>query len=77
MQKTASTNSSVKAAASPSDVKSFKSRGLGDTRSLWMSRMVEDLRAGGPLFFFLFLFLLFLTKIRPVCVCVCVCVSPV
>lgn len=58
MQKTASTNSSVKAATSPSDVKSFKSRGLGDTSSLRMSRMVEDLRAGGPLvFFFIFYFL--------------------
>lgn len=46
-KKPASTNCSVKAAASPTDVKSFKSRGLGDTGSLRMSRMVEDLRAGG------------------------------
>lgn len=69
MQKTASTNSSVKAATSPSDVKSFKSRGLGDTSSLRMSRMVEDLRAGGPLVFF---FIIFYKDTACVCVsCLC------
>lgn len=75
MQKTASTNSSVKAPTSPSDVKSFKSRGLGDTRSLWMSRMVEDLRARRSSASVLSLsFFFFFVKIWPACVRVSVCI---